>query len=75
MVMSLIIYMSSPAEQVYIYIASYLYTASEFTFSRGDQNWQGGTSFGCQNWSGGTGFGGGPIFSLQYIHNLIRKLK
>ena len=32
---------------------------------RGDQNWQGGTSFDSQNRSGGTSFYGGPIFSLQ----------
>jgi len=59
--------MSSLAEQVYIrsYVASYLYITSAFTFSWGDQNWQGGTSFGCQNWSGGTSFGGRLIFSLQ----------
>ena len=36
-------------------------------FSKGDQNWHGGTSFGSQNWSGRTGFGGGPIFSLQSL--------
>ena len=35
---------------------------------QGDQNWQGGTSFGCQNWSGQTDFGsksgpGGPILA------------
>ena len=33
----------------------------------GDQNWQGGTSFGSQNWSGRTDLGGGPIFSLHAI--------
>ena len=39
------------------------------TLVTGDQNWQGGTSFGSQNRSGGTGFGGGPIFSLQAGQN------
>jgi len=58
MVMSWIIYTSNPAEQV----SSYFYIDSEFTFSQGDQNWQGETSFGYQNWSGGTSFGGKPIF-------------
>jgi len=55
--MSLIIYMSSPAEQLGI--------ASEFTFSWGGPKLARGTSFGCQNWSGGTDFGGRPIFLLQ----------
>ena len=49
----------------------------------GDQNWQGGTSFGSQNWSGGpvlaakigpgTIFGGGAILSLHFVQYNIDK--
>ena len=34
----------------------------EFTFSEGDRNWQGGTSFG-----------GGPIFSLPTLREAFRR--
>ena len=57
-------------------VSSYLPIATlnclEFTFLRGNRNWQGGTSFGFQNWSGQTDFGGGPIFCyspLTFILN------
>jgi len=61
---SLIIYTSNPAEQAYTrsYVASYLNIVSEFTFSRGDQNWQGGPVLAAKSSPGGPVFGGGPIF-------------
>ena len=56
------------SSQVATQLASNNYRLFQIYILQGDQNWQGGTGFGCQNWSGRTDFGsksgpGGPILA------------